>query len=650
MLWTRLRKLFVPAAIAVLAASLVTVAVIYVRFLASAESFVGDVETAAFLPSQPQSPDVVVVALTEGTLKLFPYREPVDRAFLADLLTTLASLRPRAIGLDVLLDQPTEPAKDAALRRAIAELPVPLVVSYVDESEIVDENQRKFLDEFVPANNRVLATVAIDAFDGTARWIYPGHEMPDGTYMPGFARGILAKIGVPTPRQQVEIAWRGHPNAETEPFGEIAAQAVKVLPAALFQNKIVLVGAEFSLTDRHRTPFAAIYEGNRGMLPGIVIHAHSVDQLLTGRRPPDIGAVGNFLVALALASLGVLLGTSKLELHTRIGLGILTALLFWAGGVGLFHYFSPMIHLVTPTLALAAAMWSSEALMGREARRQKEFIQGAFGRYVSPKVVDQLIADPKKLSLEGERREMTFLFTDVAGFTTMSEAIPGPELARVLNAYLDGMCQVIHKYDGTVDKFIGDAVFAIFNAPTDQPDHADRAVRCAVEIDQFSERFRAEQNAKDIPFGITRIGVHSGMATVGNFGSQEKQEYTALGDAVNTASRLEGLNKHFGTRICVSEVVRSQCNGIPFRPIGLVVVKGKTQAIGMYEPLSEERHQAEYMARYRRAFERLEEGAEDARTLFEALHAENPYDGCVEVHLERLRAGARGTEIAMTEK
>ncbi len=650
MLWARLRKLFVPAAIAVLAASLATGAVGYVRFLASVERFIGDVEVAGFRPIEPQSQDIVVVGLTEETLKLFPYRSPVDRAFLADLLTTLASRQPRAIGLDVLLDQPTEPAKDDALRRAIAELPVPLVVSFVDESEIVDEKQRKFLDDFVPAQDRVQAIEAVDAFDGTARWIYPGHEMPDGTYMPGFARGILAKIGIQTPQQQVEIAWRGRPDDQTEPFREFPAHLVKVLPAAWFKDKIVLIGADLSLTDRHRTPFAAIEAGNRGLLPGIVIHAHSIDQLLTGRQPPDIGRVGNFLVALALAVIGVLLGTSKLELHTRIGLGILTALLFWAGGVGLFHYFSPMVHLVTPTFALAAAMWGSEAVMGREARRQKEFIQGAFGRYVSPKVVDQLIADPKKLSLEGERREMTFLFTDVAGFTTMSEAIPGPELARVLNAYLDGMCQVIHKYDGTVDKFIGDAVFAIFNAPTDQPDHADRAVRCAVEIDQFSERFRAEQNANDIPFGITRIGVHSGMATVGNFGSQEKQEYTALGDAVNTASRLEGLNKHFGTRICVSEVVRSQCNGIPFRPIGLVVVKGKTQAIGMYEPLSEERDQAEYMARYRRAFERLEEGADDARTLFEALHAENPYDGCVEVHLGRLRAGARGTEIAMTEK
>jgi adenylate cyclase len=119
---------------------------------------------------------------------------------------------------------------------------------------------------------------------------------------------------------------------------------------------------------------------------------------------------------------------------------------------------------------------------------------------------------------------------------------------------------------------------------------------------------------------------------------------------VNTASRLEGLNKFFGTRICVSEVTRAQCNGLLFRPIGLVVVKGKTQALGINEPLSEERAAADYVARYRHAYGRLEAGAEESLALFEALHAENPYDGCVAVHVERLRAGTRSTEIAMTEK
>jgi class 3 adenylate cyclase len=351
-----------------------------------------------------------------------------------------------------------------------------------------------------------------------------------------------------------------------------------------------------------------------------------------------------------LAAIGAALGIAPISLPVRIVLGLVVAAVWWVGGGALFHYTGVMLTLVTPTLAMAGSMWGTEAVMGHEARQQKEYIQGVFSRYVSPKVVGELIRDPAKLSLEGERRAATFLFTDVAGFTTMSEAVTGADLASILNRYLDGMVRVIQQHDGLVDKFIGDAVFAIFNVPLDQPDHWERAVLCALELDRFAEKFRADQNAAGVPFGVTRIGVHSGMATVGNFGSHDKMEYTALGDAVNTASRLEGLNKYFGTRLCVSEVTRAECKDIPFRPMGMVIVKGKTQALGVFEPLSEERAASDYIKRYLHAYEHLEAGAEDTLALFEELYAENPYDGCVEIHLERLRAGTRSPEIAMTEK
>jgi adenylate cyclase len=645
-------KKLIPVAIAVLSATLATAAAAYISFVHQAEQFVRDVELSEFRPPEPQSTDISIVALTEDTLTQFAYRSPVDRKFLADLLRKLEAAKPRVIGLDVLCDQTTEAGKDDEFKAVVAGLSVPLVVSYVSDQEVVDEAQRKFLNDCVPAANRVMANIATDKFDGTARWVYPGETLPDGSYVPGFARGVLQKIGIETPAEQTEIAWRGVPPG-LDPFAEIGAQAVLKLPAALatrlFKGKIVLIGADLSLTDRHRTPFASTRAGNEGMLPGIVIHAHSTDGLLIGRRPPGLGTVVDFCTAVFLAALGAVLGISKIKLQWRVVLGSVAAAVWWVGGGALFHYTGVMLALVTPTISMAASMWGTEAVMGHEARRQREFIKGAFSRYVSPNVVDRL-AKEEKISLEGDRRAMTFLFTDVAGFTTMSEAVTGSELARILNAYLDGMVRVIHQHEGTVDKFIGDAVFAIFNAPLDQPDHWERAVRCALELDRFAEKFRAEQNAANVPFGVTRIGVHSGMATVGNFGSQDKMEYTALGDAVNTASRLEGLNKYFGTRLCVSEVTHAECKGIPFRPMGLVIVKGKTQALGVYEPLSEERAASDYIARYRHAYEHLEAGAADTLTLFEQLYAENPYDGCVEVHLERLRQGTLSPEIAMTEK
>ena len=646
-------KKLIPVAVAVVSAALATAAAAYISFVHQAEQFVRDVELSEFRPPEPQSTDIAIVAITEDTLKQFAYRSPVDRQFLADLLHKLEKANPRVIGLDVLCDQATELGKDEAFKAAVAGLSMPLVVSYVSDEEIVDEAQRKFLNDCVPPADRVMANIATDKFDGTARWVYPGETLADGTYVPGFARGILDKIGIQTPAEQTEIAWRGVPPG-LESFPEIGAQAVVKLPDALatrlFKNKIVLIGADLSLTDRHRTPFASTRAGNEGILPGIVIHAHSADGLLTGRRPPGLGRLVDFCTAVFLAALGAVLGITAISLPVRVVLGILIAVVWWVGGGALFHYTGVMLALVTPTISLASSMWGTEAAMGYEARQQKEFIQGVFSRYVSPKVVGELIRDPAKLTLEGERRAATFLFTDVAGFTTMSEAVTGTELARILNLYLDGMVRVVQQNDGLVDKFIGDAVFAMFNVPLDQPDHWERAVRCALELDRFAEKFRAEQNAAGVPFGVTRIGVHSGMATVGNFGSHDKMEYTALGDAVNTASRLEGLNKYFGTRMCVSEVTHAECKGIPFRPMGQVIVKGKTQALGVFEPLSEERAQSDYIKRYLHAYQHLEAGAEDTLALFEQLYAENPYDGCVEIHLERLRAGTLNPEIAMTEK
>ena len=652
-------KKLVPVTVAVLSAAVAMAATINISFVHQAEQFIRDLETASLSRPEPQSTDITIVTISEQTLKLFPYREPIDRKFLADLLNKLAEWKPRVIALDVLFDQPTDPVKDDELRSTIAHLPVPLVVSYVGDLEIVERGVgQAYLDAFVPVEDRVRADIATDPFDGTARWAEPGHAAPDGTYIPGFARGLLKKIGIDTPAEKTTIAWRGRPDKDREPFGQIAADSVVNFKPAVadkflkptIAGKIVLIGADFSLTDRHRTPFATMLAGNQGILPGIVIHAHTLDGLLTGRRPPGLGGTFDFCTAVFLAAIGAALGIAPISLPVRIVLGLVVAAVWWVGGGALFHYTGVMLTLVTPTLAMAGSMWGTEAVMGHEARQQKEYIQGVFSRYVSPKVVGELIRDPAKLSLEGERRAATFLFTDVAGFTTMSEAVTGADLASILNLYLDGMVRVIQQHDGLVDKFIGDAVFAIFNVPLDQPDHWERAVRCGLELDRFAEKFRADQNAASVPFGVTRIGVHSGMATVGNFGSHDKMEYTALGDAVNTASRLEGLNKYFGTRLCVSEVTRAECKGIPFRPMGMVIVKGKTQALGVFEPLSEERAASDYIKRYLHAYEHLEAGAEDTLALFEELYAENPYDGCVEIHLERLRAGTRSPEIAMTEK
>jgi adenylate cyclase len=647
------------AAILILATGITEIAFNeYVGFFEHAERYVDDMRIARFTPAEPEHPDIVIAAINEETLKDFAYRSPVDHAFIANVLKRLDESGARLIALDVLFDQPTEVEKDELLRQTILNLKVPLIVTYADNvsGQMTDE-QQKYLDDFLPARFRAFGNLATDAFDDTVRRVHPGHVTRDGTYINGFARAVAAKLEIETPAIEVPTVWRGRPakraaeQISEEPFAEYPAHNIlKYEPdiaTELFKDKIVLIGAEYTLVDRHRTPFKVAYEQD---MPGIVIHAHAVAQYLDGKIVRNVGKLGQILVVALLAGIGMAFGALHLRMSYRIAASVSVIAALWIYGFMGFYWGLIVIPVVMPTASFGLAMWMTDAVTGRDARKQKEFIQGAFSRFVSPKVMHELIADPTKLSIGGERRMLTLMFTDIAGFTTLSETIESKKLAAVLNEYLNGVCQIILQFDGTVDKFIGDAVMAIFNAPNLQPDHEEQATRCAIAIDAFAETFRAAQNAVDIPMGVTRIGVHTGEATVGNFGADFKMEYTALGDTVNTASRLEGINKYFGTRVCISEATRSKCNGMVFRPLAFIRPKGKLTSLGIFEPLDETRAASDYVRRYNEAYAGLERGDPAAVKTLQALYAENPDDKTVALHLKNASSGLISTEIIMDEK
>jgi len=620
------------------------------------DQFVQDWEIASvFAPREEQDPKIVIVAVDEATLTQFPYRSPVDRAFLSTLIRQIAAHHPAAIESDFLLDQPTEDAKDKTLAATLRETKVPLVISYIASHDIVTPEQKAFEDAMVPPGVRALANLPTDQFD-TARDVFPGAKV-GGHYIPGVARAVAARVGVETPEKSVPIVWRGRP-APTEldprpkPFVQysaamVANPALSAVFDVWFKDKIVLIGSDVTLVDRHRTPFSVLYAGEEGQLPGIVIQAHALSQLIHHKPSPIAGWQLNFAVTLALALLGAGLAVVNASLWIR-AIGVLLLLpVFASGGVALYHYANVILSLMAPSLALVVSFFSMEALSGREARKQKAFIQGAFSRYVSPAIVERMVADPSRMNLEGERREMTFLFSDIADFTTMSEQIDAIQLAHVLNNYLDGMTNLVMKHGGMVDKFIGDAVFAIFNAPLDLADHQSKAVRCMLDMDAFSEEYRKKQHADGVPLGVTRIGVHTGVAVVGNFGSHARFTYTASGDAVNTAARLEGINKYFGTRLCVSGVTRGACTDIPFRPIISAIVKGKTTALDLWEPLHGGLLEQAFLQRYEQAYERMSAGD---GSLFDALQDSGSDDYLVKLHVGRLKKGETGTELKMTEK
>jgi len=652
----RVLKFAVPIFVVLASALLSVAAVENLPFLTNADSFVADWETAILTPAEPLDPDIVIVAIDEDTMAQLPYRAPIDRGFLADVLSGLAQTGPRAIGIDVLFDQPTEPAKDEALRRVLAGLKMPVRIAYTESGNVVTEGQKSFLANFVPPERRALVNVAEDQFD-VVRWVYPGAQTRDGRYVMGFSRSLAEAVGVKTPAEQVPIVWRGRPAAELKFFPQFSAYAVKTLydvkhlPADWFKDKVVLIGSDITLIDRHRTPYTTVFASTEGMLAGVVIQADALSQLLHHRSAPDITLAGRLAVALALGALGAVLGLSSTHIAARIGMGLLAIIGIWAGGAGLFHLGGPLMTPLAPTLSLAMSFFAMEAASGAEARAQRKFIEGVFSHHVAQEVVDQILSDPDKMtSLEGERREMTFVFTDIANFTTTSESMESRELARVLNAYLEGMAEIVQKHKGMVDKFIGDAVVAIFNAPIDLPGHAAAAVRCALEMEEFSTRFSKEQNEREVPFGLTRIGVHTGTAVVGNFGSRTRHNYTASGDAVNTAARLEGLNKYFSTRISVSGETRELCTGIHFRPTASVVLKGKSKAIEVWEPLPEGDRRLAFADRYEKAYIMLKQGSDGAADMFETLAKEAPDDPSLAFHLHRIHEGVRGVTVVMTDK
>ncbi|OYQ31705.1 hypothetical protein CHU95_21460 [Niveispirillum lacus] len=619
-------------------------------FLQGIENWVADYRVATLTPAQPQQPDIVIVALNEDTLARFPYRSPVDRAFLADLLRNLQAKGAKAVLLDVLLDQPTEAVKDAALAAALRELTIPLVVSHGSAAEGLTEAQVAYINDFVPPDRRGWANLVKDNLDGTVRWIFPGKPGADGQWQAGVVPALAAHLGLSPPKSLIPIAWRGRPDAATAPFRQFPAHAVSLLPPAWFKDKIVLVGADLSDRDRHVTPYRTAFAGNAGVLPGITIHAHALSQLLEQRTAPNQGLALAVAAGLIAAGLGLILGLVEISLWLRalLGFGVVAGLWLLAGPA--FAKGNLLLPQIGPSLSVLLGLWLTDIWRGRQERDQKRFVQAAFAKYLSPVLLDDILKDPSKLSIDPKRRDMSYVFTDVAGFTTISEGMDATTLADVMNRYLDGMVKVVFAHGGTVDKFIGDAVFALFGAPRDMPDHAARAAACALELDRFAQSFLAAETAAGRPFGMTRIGVHSGPASVGNFGSEARFEYTALGDAVNTAARLEGLNKYFGTRVAMSGATAERCPDLPRRPIGRIVLKGKTEPIAVFQPLTDEEAASVFMQGYQRAYAALASGQTGAAALFEALAMQQPDDGPVALHRERLAKGGDSDLVIMSDK
>src|SRR5271166_485283 len=276
-----------------------------------------------------------------------------------------------------------------------------------------------------------------------------------------------------------------------------------------------------------------------------------------------------------------------------------------------------------------------------------ERAHASLSRYFSPNLALSLAADANALAPGGERREIATLFTDIAGFTPLVESLDPKRLASLLSGYLEGMTEIVFAHEGTVAKIIGDAIHVLFGAPADQPDAASRAIACAFALDERSEAYRKEWQARGVPLGVTRIGVHAGPAIVGNFGGGRLFDYTAYGDTINAAARLEAVNKQLGTRVCVSAAAVARAEGFFGRPVGDLVLRGRSEPMRVFEPLTPEESAGTHTKAYIAAFARLEAGDPGALAAFAALIGERPGDALAQYHLKRLLNGGAGTRIEM---
>jgi adenylate cyclase len=377
-------------------------------------------------------------------------------------------------------------------------------------------------------------------------------------------------------------------SAETYARGE-----EPIFPPEDFKDKYVFFGYYApGLFDICSTPIDSVY-------PGMGIHITMLDNILQQDFIQEIPLWMRFCLLLAAVVLiGVLVFFSgRIPLEVSGGVAILAVLTAGAIGAYALGYWVPMVAPITGTiLAFLSGTVYNYATEGS----QKRFIKSAFSQYLSPIYIEQLIANPEQLSLGGARREISIFFSDVQGFTSISEKLDPDQLKELLNDYLSMLTDIIQDSGGTIDKYEGDAIIAFWNAPLNLPDHASRALGAALECqralaergDFFEEKFR-QWNIDTAGINtrlLTRMGLNTGFAVVGNFGSAKHFNYTMLGDAVNLAARLEGLNKQFGTYLMCTEntITKAREEGTFFgRQLAQVAVVGKKEPVVVYEPLTE---------------------------------------------------------------
>ena len=378
--------------------------------------------------------------------------------------------------------------------------------------------------------------------------------------------------------------------AKTFPHYSISDIIAGRLSPELIKGKIVIVGATATgIYDLRVTPFSPVY-------PGVELHATVVENILQGNFLEQ-SAWTTFIDICGIIVFGMIIGIAIPRLKALQGILLVMVLLggFVAGNTLIFAKYNTWLNMVYPVLTMMTIYLVITVYRYFTEEREKKKIRGAFQYYLTASVINELLKDPTKLKLGGDKKDLTVMFSDIRGFTTISEKLTPEELVHLLNEYLTAMTDIVFKYEGLLDKYIGDAIMAVFGAPVDQPDHAMRSCRTALEMMATLKGLQQKWAAEGRPFVDIGVGINSGDMVVGNMGSNMRFDYTVMGDNVNLSSRLEGINKEYGTHIVISEFTYEVVKEEVFcRELDAVRVKGKKLPVKIYELICERKDAAEH--------------------------------------------------------
>jgi adenylate cyclase len=521
-------------------------------------------------------PDIVILAIDNQALQKIG-RWPWSRSTQAKIIKKVSAYHPQILGIDVTFSESETDVSDSLFSESTSTADFPVVLS----SELIYTRNKQIPEKIllpIPElrNQSNVSTGFTNApldSDGLTRSLPFPIKMGKSTYQP-FATKVAQQLNADTTRPSTDYFVSF---ANAYPTYSLADLLAGNVPKEKLENKIILMGA--TAADLHDT---VLVPKKNQLIPGIEWNANVLDNLLLHREISLLPLLISLSIGLLLILIFVTL-TGRVAPATisfiLLGCAItipLISLILWQFGFALMYATNFILSILLFIFHGLFRWYMSEA----EKRKLRRTVQP----YFSPAVLTQIMENPSLLGLGGEKKDVSILFSDIRSFTTISENLSPEELITLLHEYFTEMTQAILDTDGVVDKFIGDAIMAFWGAPIPQEDHAGRAVSAAIKMYQRLQMLQKKWEKQGYPFIDIGIGIHTGDAVVGNMGSEQRFDYTLIGDNVNITSRLEGLNKEYKTHIIISEATKKRLSKAPeLKSLGEVKVKGKTIPIKIFE-------------------------------------------------------------------